>query len=339
MRKKAGCFLLLCILTCICFTKKTSAQDPHFSQYFSSPLTFNPAFTGYFDGSSRFSFNFRNQWSNTGDPYTTGTASYDVRILKNKIGNNDRWGLGVYGLYDQSTGGIYKNTYFSLSTGFNKGLDETGDQSIGIGLQATFGTNSVDFARIAFNNQFDGVSGFNLSIPSGETVNNRSVSYMDVNAGILYNYKDETGNQFSLGAAMFHLLKPKLSFFSNSNPTLAQRFTVHASAGLLLNEKDDLFISAHGMMQGGSNEYVLGAAYGLGLGSGEMSLYLGAWLRLGAATYPYIGIRTPDYQIGLSYDLLKADINRINRFTGSSELSFIYYFNNEKRGKGIPCFF
>ena len=29
------------------------AQDPHFSQFFASPLTLNPAFTGKFDGEWR----------------------------------------------------------------------------------------------------------------------------------------------------------------------------------------------------------------------------------------------------------------------------------------------
>jgi hypothetical protein len=31
-------------------TFKVVAQDPHFSQFFASPLTLNPAFTGKFDG-------------------------------------------------------------------------------------------------------------------------------------------------------------------------------------------------------------------------------------------------------------------------------------------------
>jgi hypothetical protein len=38
------------------------AQDPHFSQFFSSPLTLNPAFTGKFDGSWRLAANHRDQW-------------------------------------------------------------------------------------------------------------------------------------------------------------------------------------------------------------------------------------------------------------------------------------
>ena len=40
---------------------KASAQDPHFSQFFSSPLTLNPAFTGKFFGTYRVAGNYRNQ--------------------------------------------------------------------------------------------------------------------------------------------------------------------------------------------------------------------------------------------------------------------------------------
>jgi len=36
------------------------AQDPHFSQFFASPLTLNPAFTGKFSGNYRIAGNHRN---------------------------------------------------------------------------------------------------------------------------------------------------------------------------------------------------------------------------------------------------------------------------------------
>jgi hypothetical protein len=165
-------------------------------------------------------------------------------------------------------------------------LDAEGDQSIGIGLQASFARNSVDFNNISFNSQFNG-SGFDLSIPSGESVNNRSVTYIDLNAGILYNYKDEGGNQFSFGAGLFHILKPKLSFFSNANPILAARYTIHGGANLQVGERDDFFMSAHFMEQNGATESVIGGAYGFGLGESDISLYLGTWLRVKDAFYPY----------------------------------------------------
>ncbi len=322
---------------CICF-HESNAQDPHFSQYFSSPLTFNPALTGYFDGTQRVTVNLRSQWTGSGDPYTTGTASFDTKIMKGKIASNDKWGLGIHALYDQSSGGIYKNTYLSVSTAFNKGLDAEGDQSIGIGVQATVARNSVDFSKVSFNNQFNG-SGFDLGVPSGETVNNQSVSYVDLNAGLLYNYKDESGNQFSFGASMFHILTPKLSFFSGNNHSLQQRFTLHAGAGFNVGERDNFFASVHIMQQNGASENVIGGAYGLGLSSSDYNLYLGAWLRVKDAVYPYIGLRTPDYQLGFSYDITSTNQSQRKNFSGSTELSFIYFFNAGDRRKGIPCFF
>jgi type IX secretion system PorP/SprF family membrane protein len=329
-------FIAACC-TCL-YAHNAKAQDPHFSQYFSSPLTFNPALTGYFDGTQRFAVNFRSQWSGGGDAYTTGTLSFDTKILQERIGSGDRWGLGIHALYDQSSGGIYKNAYISLSTAFNKGLDAFGDQSIGIGLQATYARTSVDFSRVTFSNQFTG-SGFDMSVPSGETVNNQSVSYVDLNAGLLYNYKDESGTQFTFGASMFHVLHPKLSFFSGNNNSLSRRYTFHGGAGFAVGEQDNFFISGHSMQQNGASENVIGAAYGMGLAAVDLSIYLGAWLRINDAVYPYVGLRTTEYQLGFSYDITNSDLRRARKFIGSTEISFIYFFNAAERRKGIPCFF
>ena len=41
---------------------KTTAQDPNFSQFYSSPLTLNPALTGKFNGVLRATGTYRNQW-------------------------------------------------------------------------------------------------------------------------------------------------------------------------------------------------------------------------------------------------------------------------------------
>ncbi|HEY8915865.1 MAG TPA: type IX secretion system membrane protein PorP/SprF, partial [Chitinophaga sp.] len=41
-----------------------TAQDLHFSQFFNSPLTTNPANTGFIpDGNYRVGINYRNQWA------------------------------------------------------------------------------------------------------------------------------------------------------------------------------------------------------------------------------------------------------------------------------------
>jgi hypothetical protein len=66
-----------------------SAQDLHFSQFFNSPLTTNPANTGFIpDGDYRLGVNFRNQWASVMPlPYRTVSAFGDVQVMKDKFEN------------------------------------------------------------------------------------------------------------------------------------------------------------------------------------------------------------------------------------------------------------
>jgi hypothetical protein len=75
----------LVVIFCTLSVLATKAQDPHFSQFFASPLTLNPAFTGKFDGLWRLAANHRDQWPSIPKAYVTSTASLDFPILKRKF--------------------------------------------------------------------------------------------------------------------------------------------------------------------------------------------------------------------------------------------------------------
>ena len=78
------------------------AQDPHFTQYFASPLTLNPALTGLTQGDLRLAANYRSQWSSvSSNPYVTGTISFDMAAMKGTLDNGDAVGIGLLGLYDR----------------------------------------------------------------------------------------------------------------------------------------------------------------------------------------------------------------------------------------------
>ena len=87
------------------------AQDPHFSQFFSSPLTLNPAYTGKFDGNFRVAGNYRNQWPTINNAFTTATASFDMPIMTNRLPEFDTWGVGILALNDQSGNKILNNNF------------------------------------------------------------------------------------------------------------------------------------------------------------------------------------------------------------------------------------
>src|ERR1700748_3191093 len=76
------------------------AQDPGFSQFFASPLTLNPALTGKFNGVVRVAGNYRNQWPSINNAFITSTISVDAPIFRNKLPENDTWGLGFMAMND-----------------------------------------------------------------------------------------------------------------------------------------------------------------------------------------------------------------------------------------------
>src|SRR6476659_6864355 len=104
-------------------TLAANAQDPHFSQFFASPLTLNPAFTGKFDGQWRLTANHRDQWPSIPKAYVTTSASFDFPILKNKIPEGDVFGVGLSGVSDASANNQLKLNYGSASMSYHKSLD------------------------------------------------------------------------------------------------------------------------------------------------------------------------------------------------------------------------
>jgi len=105
-----------------------TAQDPHFSQFFSSPLTLNPAFTGKFFGTYRVAGNYRNQWPTINNAFTSATASIDFQLMQNKMSQGDSWGVGFMGFNDNSSNGAVQFNYGTFSTAYHKSLSEVGMQ-------------------------------------------------------------------------------------------------------------------------------------------------------------------------------------------------------------------
>ena len=95
------------------FAVCTYAQDPHFSQFFASPLTLNPAFTGKFDGQWRLAVNHRDQWPSIPKAYVTTSGSFDFSIMKDKLPAGDVFGIGISGLSDASANDQLKLNYGS----------------------------------------------------------------------------------------------------------------------------------------------------------------------------------------------------------------------------------
>lgn len=326
----------LLLITLIASVITTQAQDPHFSQFFASPLTLNPAFTGKFDGEWRLAANHRDQWPSIPKAYVTTSASFDVGILKSRIPKGDVFGIGVSGLSDQSADAALKLNYGSLSLSYHKALDEEGYNTIGAGFQATYSSAILDKNKLTFEDQLT-QNGF--TNPTQEQfTNGASQNYTDINAGILYSGSSNGVNNYYLGLSLYHINKPNLSFIDKTW-NLASRLSFHGGGAFPLNDNLMVNASAIYQMQNKASEVVFGAALSALLNGDETNptnVYFGSWMRLNDAIIPYVGIEINGLRIGASYDINTSSLKSATASRGGSEFSLIY-IKRKGEVKGIPC--
>ena len=130
------------ILVIACFFlavgSNSVAQDIHFSQFYFSPLTLNPAHTGFFNGKHRFATNYKSQWKRAsgGDPYVTFTGTYDVHILDKMMKAADMAGFGITVFSDKAGKGDLKTTGAFGSLAYHRDMLGNGKQLLSFGIQA-----------------------------------------------------------------------------------------------------------------------------------------------------------------------------------------------------------
>ena len=321
----------------IAFT--ANAQDPHFSQFFSSPLTLNPALTGKFDGTLRVAGNYRNQRPAFNNVYTTSTISVDFDILAKRLPENDTWGVGLIALTDRAGGGILTNNFFGVSTSYHKALNENGWSQIGIGFQGMYGQWRLDWSKLYFSDQLTPF-GFDLTVPSADVANlsNPDFNYVDVNAGLIYTTSTTDKNNFYVGASMYHINRPKQSF-EGGNWNLAPRTTVSAGGYFPISDMLTLHTSGIYQIQAQATEVVFGGAVAASMNNdpeNATSVYAGLWMRLNDALIPYLGLEFGNLRLGATYDYNTSSLKAGSQSRGGMELSLIY-IKRAAGSKGLPC--
>jgi type IX secretion system PorP/SprF family membrane protein len=118
--------LLLFILINLATGVRVAAQDPHFSQFYASPLTLNPAIAGTYTGTFRISTLYRDQWRAAIDtPLRTfamsGDVKFDVKVNAKNL--PDAIGLGITFFGDRVATFDYNTNQILLSAAYHKVLD------------------------------------------------------------------------------------------------------------------------------------------------------------------------------------------------------------------------
>ena len=334
MAKKLLVFILL-----LSFHKIMNAQDIHFSQFYASPMNLNPALAGVIDGNFRVAGIYRNQWRSVSSPYVTIGGSFDLNLPLDKL--KDVVGAGLNVVNDKAGEGKLGMLNISLSAAYHKKLDKSGKHFIGLGIQPGFTQRTVSPNDLLFPNQFDG-NDLDPLKSSNENFTSNSINYFDLNTGLLYSGKLSKRIGLMQGVSMYHLTKPKESFFNDDDTRLQNRFTVHG--GLRIKLTDIIYLTPNYIFQyqDKAQEFNFGSALEFHLkGKKETTiLSLGGWYRIQDAAIASISVDYKKLRLGASYDFNTSNLNPATNSRGGVELTLIYTGVFVKSNIGpmlVPC--
>ncbi len=316
---------LICLLLGTSFF--VAAQDLHFSQFFNSPLTTNPANTGFIpDADYRIGANYRSQWVNVlSAPYKTMSIWGDAQVLRDRIDNG--W-LGVGGviLRDVAGSGNLTSTKIYGSLAYH--------QQIGLGSLVTAGFNMgwankrVDPSQLKLPDQFNLATGFfEAGVPTSAVYNTTAINYLDLQAGLNYAFFPSNKIYMNAGFSVQHLNRPRESFFDDEpgfDNRLAPRYIGFLNGSFKVNDQVIINPMAYYTNQADAHELVggLNADYNLS-GDGDIQLIGGIYYRAGDAVIPMLGFQWKMLRINFTYDVTISTLSNYNSARGAIEFSII----------------
>ncbi len=341
MKMKSFLPILAFILTGI---RLVSAQDQHFTQFFASPLTLNPALTGMYEGKYRVSAIYREQWAKVLEaPYQTLSAAADFRypISRLKRRQSDQFGVGVLFYNDKVREINFSTNQVMVSLAYHKALSPLNDQFLSLGVQAGIAQRNINYSQLTFDDQFNGSNGY--TDPTGERLPENNFAFGDYQVGLNYTYTPERRTGIFAGVALHHILEPEVGFFYRNEPDgeederLSSRLFRKYSAYINLRVPMGEYVQFHPRVLA----YVQGPHAALNAGfnfrflaneSKGTAIHLGMWARPVRVDDRYgmdaiVGMVGLEYQrvlLGFSYDANLTDLSVSRRGQGAFELSVAY---------------
>lgn len=315
-------------------------QDVHFSQFYSSPLTTNPALTGAFAGDYRAGLNYRTQWSSVTVPYRTFDLYGDFSPWRSAT--SMRYvSFGALLLADRAGDGDLTVIKTMVSVAFHLIPDFSLQHDLTAGVQAGWVQKTVDFSKLYWDNQWND-SGFDTNLPSGENYVSGQTSYPDMAIGVNYTYSGLGRLSANAGLGVFHVTRPRESFYAKENH-LGRRPVAHASVRYAVSEAFSISPGVFYQQQKKARELVYGGMLRLDMGdvaAGAGSVYGGLYGRLRDALIAVAGYELRNWRLLVSYDANHSALKAASKGRGAVELSLVHIGITRKNRPlrlDLPC--
>lgn len=309
---------VMILLMVLSLSSRNYAQDPVFSQFYNAHLQMNAAMAGN-TNTPMIGLNYRNQWPELGNIYTSYSVNYDQFI------SSLNSGLGIGILTDNAGDGTLKTT--GITGYYSYRVKVKNDVFMKGGMELGWTNTSLDWDKLQFGDALSPVTGPispggtpypSSEIPSGDLSHN----YLKVGAGVML-----YSPLYYVGFSLKNINTPDYTYLGSgyvgsSDASIPVRLSLHAGGQIILkpgnNNREATFISPNVMFQrqGDFNMVNLGAYLAID------KIHFGLWYRHtfynGDALIPSFGVKKDFLKITYSFDLTLSQLG-LNQ-GGSHEL-------------------
>ena len=309
--------LLFIFFIVIAGNVNVKAQDIHFTQFYLSPLTTNPAYTGAFEGTFRIGGIYRDQWGGiSSSAYQTPSFYIDAPILF--IGKRNWLGVGGMFLNDQAGALSLGASQAMGNVALHFAMDAKSNTILTLGIQGGYINRSIDLEEAKTQEHI--VDPSNVTDLMNFQDLNPSTNKFDMAVGLLLKSKMNDKMRLELGASLKHLLTPDLHLnmgATGASPNqdgrdaydVPSNFLLHGQFFVDLTEK--VVIKPAFLFQSiaGANEIMVQGIGGYHLNEKkDMTLNIGVGYRMRDAAKFIVGMDYKQFRAGFAYDLTVSDL-------------------------------
>jgi len=345
------------VIGLLCITNANLiAQDAHFSQFYTSPLTLNPALAGTSSGNYRVAVNYRDQWRGALDnSLSTFSAAGDLKFLMNDRLNRPDIAAGGFMFFSDNVSDFDLNTnQIALAGAYHKSLDQNFDHYIGLGVQIGLIQRSINYEDLFFQDQFNSINDF--SLPTGELLPANNFAFIDFAVGLNYSIAPAKGKKYFGGLSYSHFTTPNISFYKfdeTPDPSLVRenaifaKLTGYAGMSMTTSEKMEIQPRVLFLAQGPHTELNFGTNFKYKLDDyGDKNIHFGPWIRTVNNVSGFgiesivasIGIELKNIIFGLSYDHSLGDLISDRKGLNALEISITFLGEVENNDGFCPTF-
>lgn len=317
-----------------------SAQDPVFSQFYTSSLYLNPALAGMEDDIV-LGMNYRSQWSGVNLPFRTFQLSAIHPIIQQGVRSKHLGGFGAT-LFSDEAGSNRElvSQGLSFASSYNFHLNRKGNHLVATALQFGVIQRQINLGALQWSSQYSSGTGYDPSLP-GEQLASERVTSPVINAGAMWRLVVENrfkpAMTFYQGFAVSNLNKPK-GFYLNEKNAASVLYKLHG--GYVHSFRNKFEISPNYLIQYQKTIQInLGmyAAYSLpaviSKSAEDLKISLGIWYRVDDSFIVTTGLRASRWSGGLSYDANSSAFERNFQGANAFEISFAYRISILKKLK------